>query len=127
MILRRVYSNRIWIEHAEISLKLHKSLNLGILSLKTSVVKSDERFSQWRKFLLTKSFFYKKVLVKICYVTKLFAFEVFTDNVFSNKIAQPHFHTVNRYFGKVLLELSKTSLRGRGKKNPKRDLFAREI
>ena len=36
------------------------------LSLKTSAVKSDERFSKWRKFLLTKSFVYKKALVKIC-------------------------------------------------------------
>ena len=60
-------------------------------------------------------------------MTKPFDFEVFIDNVFSNKIAEPHFHTENHYFGKVLLELSKTSLRGRSKKYPKRDLFAREI
>ena len=44
MILQRVYSNRVWIERAELSLKLHKILNLGTLSLKTSGVKSDERF-----------------------------------------------------------------------------------
>ena len=31
-------------------------------------------------------------------MTKLFVFEVFIDNAFSNKIAQPHFYTVNRYF-----------------------------
>ena len=38
-------------------------------------------------FLLTKSFVYKKELVKICQVTKLFVFEVFTNDVFFNKIA----------------------------------------
>ena len=42
LILRRVYSNRVWIERAEFSLKLHEILNLGILSLKTWAVKSDE-------------------------------------------------------------------------------------
>ena len=46
MILRRVYSNRVWIERVEFSLKLLKILNLGILSLKISAVKSDERFSK---------------------------------------------------------------------------------
>ena len=66
MVLRRVYSNRVWMERAEFSLKLLKILNLGILSLKTSALKSDERFSKWRKLFLTKSFVYKKVLVKIC-------------------------------------------------------------
>ena len=75
------------IERADFSLKLHKILNLGIWSLKSSAAKSDERFSKWRKFLLTKSFVYKKVLVKIYQVTKLFASEVFTDNAFSNKMA----------------------------------------
>ena len=123
MILRCVYSNRVWIGSAEFWLKLHKILNLGTLSSKTSAAKSDERFSKWRKFLLTKSFVYKKVLVRICQVTKHFAFEVFTDKVFSNKIAWPHFPIVNRYFGKDLLQLSKTSSRGRGKKYLKRDLF----
>ena len=44
MVLRRVYLNSVWIERAEFSLKLHKILNLGILSLKTSAVKSDENF-----------------------------------------------------------------------------------
>ena len=44
MILCRVYSNRVWIEHVEFSMKLHKILNLGTLSLKASVVKSDEWF-----------------------------------------------------------------------------------
>ena len=39
LILRRVYSNRVWIERAEFSLKLHKILNLGTLPLKTSAVK----------------------------------------------------------------------------------------
>ena len=39
----------------------------------------------------------------------------------------PHFHTINCYFGKLLLQLSKTSLKGHSKKYPKRDLFAREI
>ena len=34
MILCRVYSNRVWIERAEFSLKLQKILNLGTLSLK---------------------------------------------------------------------------------------------
>ena len=66
LILRRVYSNRVWIERAEFSLKLLKILNLVILSLKTSAVKSDERFRKWRKFLLTKGFVYKKVLRKVC-------------------------------------------------------------
>ena len=46
MILRHVYSNRVWIECAEFSLKLHKILNLGTLSLKTSAAKSDERFGK---------------------------------------------------------------------------------
>ena len=62
----RVYSNRVWIERAEFSLKLLKILNLVILSLKTSAVKTDERFRKWRKFLLTKGFVYKKVLRKVC-------------------------------------------------------------
>ena len=44
MVLRRVYLNSVWIERAEFSLKLHTILNLGILSLKTLAVKSDESF-----------------------------------------------------------------------------------
>ena len=44
MVLRRVYLNSVWIERAEFSLKLHKILNLGILSFKTLAVKSDESF-----------------------------------------------------------------------------------
>ena len=44
MFLRRVYSNRVWNERAEFSLKLHKILNLGSLYLETSAVRSDESF-----------------------------------------------------------------------------------
>ena len=76
MILHCVYSNSVWIECVEFSLKLHKILNLGTLSLKILVAKSDERFSKWRKFLLTKNFVYKKLLVKISQVVKFFALEV---------------------------------------------------
>ena len=57
LILRRSYSTWVWIEGAKFSLKLYKILNLGTLSLKTSAAESDERFSNWRKFWLTKSFF----------------------------------------------------------------------
>ena len=56
MILQRVDSNRVWIERAELSLKLHKILNLGTLSLKTSGVKSDERFRKWRKIFTDEKF-----------------------------------------------------------------------
>ena len=36
--------------------EIAQNLNLGILSLKALAAKSVERFSKWRKFLLTKSF-----------------------------------------------------------------------
>ena len=75
MILHRVYSNRVWIERAEFSLKLHKILNLDTLSLKTSV-KSDERFSKWRKFFLTKSFLFYIITYSLSIFYEVFPFSL---------------------------------------------------
>ena len=50
MALCLVYSNRAWIKHAEFSLKLHKILNLGTLSLKTSAAKSDKGLASAESF-----------------------------------------------------------------------------
>ena len=80
MILRHVYSNRVWNECAEFALKLHKIQNLGTLSLKTLAAKSDVRFSKWRKFLLTKS----SVFYGITYSAMIFIWIVFPFSLTSS-------------------------------------------
>ena len=55
MILRRVYSNRVWVERAEFSLKLHNKVQMPVALWKSGVCKYSIRFQNIKLKLLCKT------------------------------------------------------------------------